>query len=78
MFGTGTLGIPVSTTHTITGEIVGVGMVSRLSAVRWGLTRRVFYAWVVTIPGAAAIARPRWSCCALPPARCSSCWSASP
>jgi len=56
LFGTGTLGIPVSTTHTITGAIVGVGVVNRVSAVRWGLTRRVLYAWVLTIPGAAAIA----------------------
>jgi inorganic phosphate transporter, PiT family len=46
-------GIPVSTTHTITGAIVGVGATRRLSAVRWGITRRIVYAWILTIPGAA-------------------------
>src|SRR5229473_4347099 len=46
-------GIPVSTTHTTTGAIVGVGATRRLSAVRWGITRRIIYAWVLTIPGAA-------------------------
>ena len=56
LFGTTTLGIPVSTTHTITGAIVGVGAAQRLSAVRWGVTGRVLYAWVLTIPGAALIA----------------------
>jgi PiT family inorganic phosphate transporter len=56
LFGTATLGIPVSTTHTITGAIIGVGTVNRFSAVRWGLTRRVLYAWVLTIPGSAIIA----------------------
>jgi PiT family inorganic phosphate transporter len=48
-------GIPVSTTHTITGAIVGVGATRRLSAVRWGVTRRIVWAWVLTIPGAAFI-----------------------
>ena len=51
--GTAHFGIPVSTTHTITGAIVGVGAARRLSAVRWGITRRIVYAWVFTIPGAA-------------------------
>lgn len=46
-------GIPVSTTHTITGAIVGVGASRRLTAVRWGVTRRIVWAWVLTIPGAA-------------------------
>ena len=46
-------GIPVSTTHTITGAIVGVGAAHRLTAVRWGVTRRIVWAWVLTIPGAA-------------------------
>ncbi|HKS72425.1 MAG TPA: inorganic phosphate transporter, partial [Terriglobales bacterium] len=46
-------GIPVSTTHTITGAIVGVGATRRLSAVRWGITRRIVWAWILTIPGAA-------------------------
>jgi inorganic phosphate transporter, PiT family len=48
-------GIPVSTTHTITGAIVGVGATHRLTAVRWGVTRRIIWAWVLTIPGAALI-----------------------
>ncbi len=49
-------GIPVSTTHTITGSIVGVGATNRLSAVRWGLASRIVWAWVVTIPAAAVMA----------------------
>ena len=49
-------GIPVSTTHTITGAIVGVGSANRLSAVRWGVARRVVWAWVLTIPGSAIVA----------------------
>jgi PiT family inorganic phosphate transporter len=48
-------GIPVSTTHTITGAIVGVGASRRLTAVRWGVTRRIVWAWILTIPGAALI-----------------------
>jgi len=48
-------GIPVSTTHTITGAIVGVGAARRLSAVRWGITQRIVYAWLLTIPGAAFV-----------------------
>jgi inorganic phosphate transporter, PiT family len=50
------LGIPVSTTHTITGAIVGVGATGRLSAVRWGVAGRIVWAWVLTIPAAAIIA----------------------
>jgi PiT family inorganic phosphate transporter len=50
------LGIPVSTTHTITGAIIGVGSVRKLSAVRWGVAQRIVWAWVLTIPGAAAVA----------------------
>ena len=50
------MGIPVSTTHTITGAIVGVGAVQRLSAVRWGVARQVVWAWVLTIPCAAVVA----------------------
>ena len=49
-------GIPVSTTHTITGGIVGVGSSQRLSAVRWNIARRVAWAWVLTIPGSAIVA----------------------
>ena len=50
------LGVPVSTTHTITGAIVGVGAAQRLSAVRWGVATRIVWAWILTIPMAAAIA----------------------
>lgn len=50
------LGIPVSTTHTITGAIVGVGATHRLSAVRWGIAGRIVWAWILTLPGAALIA----------------------
>jgi PiT family inorganic phosphate transporter len=53
LVGTAHFGIPVSTTHTITGAIVGVGASRRLTAVRWGVTRRIVWAWVLTIPGAA-------------------------
>ncbi len=49
-------GIPVSTTHTITGAIVGVGATNRLSAVRWGLASRIVWAWVITIPASALLA----------------------
>jgi PiT family inorganic phosphate transporter len=50
------LGIPVSTTHVITGAISGVGSATRLSAVRWGLTLRIVWAWIFTIPVAALLA----------------------
>ena len=50
------LGIPVSTTHTISGAIVGVGATQRLSAVRWGVASRMIWAWVITIPASAAVA----------------------
>lgn len=50
------LGVPVSTTHTITGAIVGVGASNRLSAVRWGVAGRIVWAWILTMPMAAAIA----------------------
>jgi inorganic phosphate transporter, PiT family len=56
LFGATYLGIPVSTTHTITGAIVGVGSIRRLSAVRWGIAGRIVWAWVLTIPAAGAIA----------------------
>lgn len=49
------LGVPVSTTHTITGAIVGTGSVRKFSAVRWGVAGRIVWAWILTIPGAAAI-----------------------
>jgi inorganic phosphate transporter, PiT family len=50
------MGIPVSTTHTITGAIIGVGSIKRLSAVRWGVAGRIVWAWILTIPASAAIA----------------------
>jgi phosphate/sulfate permease len=53
-------GIPISTTHTITGAIVGVGSLKRFSAVRWGVAGRVVWAWIFTIPGAAAMAAVGW------------------
>jgi inorganic phosphate transporter, PiT family len=49
------LGVPVSTTHTITGSIIGVGMTKRLSAVRWGVTTQLLWAWILTIPVSGAI-----------------------
>ena len=55
LFAASSLGIPVSTTHTITGCIVGVGAARRSSAVRWGVAQRVAVAWVVTIPAAAMV-----------------------
>ncbi|MEY2413697.1 MAG: inorganic phosphate transporter, PiT family [Acidobacteriaceae bacterium] len=56
LFATALAGIPVSTTHTITGAIVGVGAVQRLSAVRWGVAGRIVWAWVLTIPASAVVA----------------------
>jgi PiT family inorganic phosphate transporter len=55
LFGASHFGIPVSTTHTITGAIVGVGAAQRFSAVRWGVAGRIVYAWILTIPMAAVI-----------------------
>ena len=56
LFVASSMGIPVSTTHTITGAIVGVGSVRRLSAVRWGIASQIVWAWVLTIPASAIIA----------------------
>jgi PiT family inorganic phosphate transporter len=56
LFFTAYLGIPVSTTHTITGSIIGVGLTKRVSAVRWGVTVNLVLAWVITIPISALIA----------------------
>ncbi|HVS90399.1 MAG TPA: inorganic phosphate transporter [Mucilaginibacter sp.] len=56
LFFTQYFGIPVSTTHTITGSIIGVGLTKRLSAVRWGVTINLVWAWIITIPVSAAIA----------------------
>ena len=54
------LGIPVSTTHTITGAIVGVGSMSKFSAVRWGIAGNIVWAWILTIPCSAAMAAIAW------------------
>ena len=54
------LGVPVSTTHTITGSIVGVGSVHKLSAVRWGVAGTIVWAWILTIPSSAFIAAVAW------------------
>ncbi len=54
------LGIPVSTTHTITGAIVGVGSLQRISAVRWGIAQRIVWAWVITIPATVLLASLFW------------------
>lgn len=56
VIGASLLGVPVSTTHTITGAIVGVGSTHRLSAVKWGVAGRVVWAWILTIPMSAAVA----------------------
>jgi len=56
LFGATALGIPVSTTHTITGAIIGVGASRRASAVRWGVAKNIVVAWVITIPAAATLA----------------------
>ncbi len=56
LFFTGQMGIPVSTTHTITGSIIGVGATKRLSAVRWGITSSLLVAWILTIPVSALLA----------------------
>jgi PiT family inorganic phosphate transporter len=55
LLATAHIGLPVSTTHTITSSVMGVGVVKRLSAVRWGVTARILYAWVFTLPGAALL-----------------------
>lgn len=54
------LGIPVSTTHTITGAIVGVGTFNKVSAVRWGIARRIVWAWIITIPATILVAALVW------------------
>jgi PiT family inorganic phosphate transporter len=59
------LGVGISTTHTITGAIVGVGATRRLSAVRWGVAGRIVWAWLLTIPGSAAIAALTYAICRL-------------
>lgn len=54
------LGIPVSTTHTITGSIMGVGATTKFSAVRWGVAEQIIWAWVLTIPAAAFVSGACW------------------
>ena len=54
------LGVPVSTTYTITGAIVGVGSIQKLSAVRWGVAGGIVWAWIFTIPCSAFIAAVAW------------------
>jgi PiT family inorganic phosphate transporter len=54
------LGIPVSTTHTITGAIVGVGSAQNVAAVRWGVAGTIVWAWVLTIPCSAIMAAVAW------------------
>jgi inorganic phosphate transporter, PiT family len=60
LIGTAVAGIPVSTTHTISGSIMGVGALQRLSAVRWGVAGRIVWAWILTIPASALIAAATW------------------
>ena len=55
LFGATHFKIPVSTTHTITGAIIGVGSVNKLRGIRWGLAARIVWAWILTIPMAAAV-----------------------
>ncbi len=54
------LGIPVSTTHTITGSIIGVGATTKFSAIRWGLAYKIVWAWILTIPGSTFVAAVAW------------------
>jgi PiT family inorganic phosphate transporter len=54
------LGVPVSTTHTITGAIVGVGSSQKMSAVRWGVAGNIVWAWIFTIPASAFVAAVAW------------------
>ena len=56
LFAATELGIPVSTTHTITGCIIGVGAAKKVSAVRWGVAREIVTAWIITIPAAGTMA----------------------
>jgi PiT family inorganic phosphate transporter len=65
LIGTAVGGIPVSTTHTITGSIMGVGSTRRFSAVRWGVAGEIVWAWVLTIPLSALIAGAVWGATAL-------------
>jgi hypothetical protein len=57
---TAVAGIPVSTTHTITGAIMGVGSLYRFCAVRWGVAKRIIWAWILTIPASGGVAALAW------------------
>jgi PiT family inorganic phosphate transporter len=63
LFGATFAGIPISTTHTITGAIVGVGATRRLSSVRWGIAGRIVWAWILTIPAAAVVSAAVYGIC---------------
>ena len=67
LFGATWLGIPVSTTHTITGSIVGVGAARKVSAVRWNVATNIVMAWVVTLPAAGVVAALCYALCGLIP-----------
>jgi PiT family inorganic phosphate transporter len=60
LIGTAFAGIPVSTTQTISGSIMGVGAIQRFSAVRWGVAGRILWAWILTIPASAIVAAATW------------------
>jgi PiT family inorganic phosphate transporter len=55
LFGASVIGVPISTTHTITGSIIGVGMIKNIKAVKWGVAGNIVWAWIITIPAAAVI-----------------------
>lgn len=65
LLGTALGGIPVSTTHTVAGAIMGVGATRRLSAVRWGVAGRIIWAWILTIPASAGVAAVAYFACTL-------------
>jgi PiT family inorganic phosphate transporter len=65
LFVASSLGVPVSTTHTITGAIIGVGAVKRLSAVRWGVARRIVWAWILTIPASGLLSAIAYMVCTM-------------
>src|SRR5262249_27702822 len=60
LFGATAASIPVSTTHTITGSIIGVGATKRLSGIKWGVATRILWAWILTIPMSALVAAACW------------------
>jgi PiT family inorganic phosphate transporter len=62
LIGTALFGIPVSTTHTITGAIMGVGSVQRFSAVRWGVAANIVWGWILTIPAAFLVSAVGYHC----------------